>query len=484
IFQADVTADQLAAFNAATPYRVAYKHAHSQQNPEKDWGRFTLDTVRFAFYVINEQLADKFNDGTSKSQFKPDNTIVIASSVSNGGAAAIAAAEQDGEGLIDGVAVGEPVLELAPNPKLSVARGATVITGGARPLYDYFTLANLYQPCASLSARAANAYGLAAVKPVVAFATARCTGLKAKGLLTKATLTEQADEALDILLTAGWQPESIPIIPTHYTLAVPAVTVSYANAYGRFGVADAICGLSFAQTDATGKPVAVTPSALATVFATGNGVPPMTLAGGNVNIVNNLSPGGAVNDPLSISPSTGQQDYDLDAAVCLRNLWTGSDANAQRVQKGVGETLRSANLHGKPAIIVAGRADTLVPVNFNERPYFGENKLAEGSSSKLTYIEVTNAQHFDAFIDNAALPGYDSSLVPLHYYFLQALDRMYANLTSGAALPPSQVVRTTPRGGTPGAAPLITTANLPSISNTPAAADQISFTNNTVVIPD
>lgn len=61
---------------------------------------------------------------------------------------------------------------------------------------------------------------------------------------------------------------------------------------------------------------------------------------------------------------------------------------------------------------------------------------------------------------------------------------MWANLTQGGPLPPSQVVRTTPRGGTPGAAPAITTANLPTISNTPAAADQITFSGNTVTIPD
>ncbi len=41
---------------------------------------------------------------------------------------------------------------------------------------------------------------------------------------------------------------------------------------------------------------------------------------------------------------------------------------------------------------------------------------------------------------------------------------MWNHLRNGAALPPSQVVRTTPRGGTPGAAPPITTANLPPIS--------------------
>ncbi len=36
------TAAERAAFNAATPNRFAFKHAHSQQNPEKDWGKWTL----------------------------------------------------------------------------------------------------------------------------------------------------------------------------------------------------------------------------------------------------------------------------------------------------------------------------------------------------------------------------------------------------------------------------------------------------------
>ena len=51
-------------------------------------------------------------------------------------------------------------------------------------------------------------------------------------------------------------------------------------------------------------------------------------------------------------------------------------------------------------------------------------------------------------------------------------------------LPPSQVVWTTPRGGTPGAAPAITTANVPPISNAPAAADTITYSGGTVTIPD
>jgi len=41
-FNAGLSPSELAAFNAATPNRFAFKHAHSGQNPEKDWGKTTL----------------------------------------------------------------------------------------------------------------------------------------------------------------------------------------------------------------------------------------------------------------------------------------------------------------------------------------------------------------------------------------------------------------------------------------------------------
>jgi 3HB-oligomer hydrolase (3HBOH) len=61
---------------------------------------------------------------------------------------------------------------------------------------------------------------------------------------------------------------------------------------------------------------------------------------------------------------------------------------------------------------------------------------------------------------------------------------IYNNLKNGTPLPPSQLVRTVPRGGTPGAAPPITAANVPPISASPAATDLITFSNNTVTIPN
>ena len=74
--------------------------------------------------------------------------------------------------------------------------------------------------------------------------------------------------------------------------------------------------------------------------------------------------------------------------------------------------------------------------------------------------------------------------VPLHYYFIQGMDRMWAHLTQNTPLPPSQVVRATPRGGNAGSAPPITKANLPPIGAAPAAGDLITFSGTTVMIPD
>jgi hydroxybutyrate-dimer hydrolase len=151
------------------------------------------------------------------------------------------------------------------------------------------------------------------------------------------------------------------------------------------------------------------------------------------------------------------------------------------VKTGVAETYRTANLHGKPAIVVHGRNDGLIPVNFSSRPYVLRNSQVEGTASQLRYVEVTNAQHFDSFL---AFAGYDTRYIPLHLYYVRAMDAMWAHLKTGAALPQSQVVRTTPRGGAPGAAPAITAGNMPAIAATAAAGDRITIDANTLRVPD
>ena len=497
IFSANVSATDLSAFNTATPNRVAYKHAHSQQNPEKDWGANTLDAVRLAFYVLNERhgTASTISPGRKIRTITPTNTLVIASSVSNGGGAALAAAEQDSEGLIDGVAVSEPNAQPASTAGLTIQQGGTTVATIGKPLIDYFTYANLYQPCAVVSTQAGES--LAATFWPAAYAAsarARCAALAARGLLTGTTLAAQADEALAKLNAYGWHGGTNFYQQSHFRLATNAIVVTYVNTYGRFSVLDNVCGYSMANTDATGLVTAQLATSQAGLFASGNGVPPTT----GVNIVYNPSVGGARLDFLATSPTSSTADFALDGALCMRSLVTGRDeatgaaltgtlkAQSDRVIAGIAEVQLSGQLRGKPTIIVAGRNDTLVPVNHAARAYYGRTQLAAAASdaAKVRYIEVTNAQHFDSFIGLGAITNYDNRTVPLHPYLTHALNAMWAHLTRGTALPPSQVVRTTPRGGTAGAAPAITAANVPAPSTAPAGADQISVTGGVLRVPD
>lgn len=478
-FRAPLDDAERAAFAAARPGRFAFKHAHSRQNPERDWGRHTLQAIEFAFWVLNERHGQDIGHGLVLRRIHPLNTMVIASSISNGGGAAIAAAELDRLGLIDGLAVSEPAVEL-PRVDLTIRRGQDELLVNGRTLFDFVTHAQLYQPCAALAASVSEAPGLAFVAPAIA--ASRCASLKDKGLLNGDTPAAQAADALDRLRRYGWEPESDILHASMAAFEVsPAVAVTFGNAHARASVTDGLCGYGFAATDAAGALSLLDPALLASMAATGNGVPPSV----GVQLINERDAGGPIRDLLSRSPSTGRFDGNLDGALCLRGLLTGSDAAAQALQAGLDEVRRHGDLRGKPAIIVHGRDDALLPVSQTSRPYVALNRDVEGSRTKLRYIEVTHAQHFDGFIGlPQVLPGYDTRYVPLHVYLNRALDLMAAHLRERRPLPPSQVVRTVARGGTPGAAPALTEANLPPIARQPSDADRITVEPKVITVPD
>lgn len=480
--RAALSAADLAAFNAASPNRFAFKHAHSQQNPERDWGRSTLQAVEFAFWVLNERYSARTGFGATVRQIRPQNTLVIASSVSNGGGAALAAAEADNTGLIDGVVVTEPQVVLPAKLSVKVQRGNTPQPVIGRSLLDYTSFANLYGACAGLSPQLAGTPFQSSYAAFFGFfATGRCAALKAQGLLAGADTASQADEALAKLRAYGWEPESAVQVATFAAFEVPnAVAVTFANALARASVKDRLCGFSFGATAPAGAPVLPLPlDTLGTLAALGNGVPPAN----GVQLVNDLAAGGPTRDLFSVTGTSFNMN--LPGALCLRDLLTGNSPAAVALQTGQNEVRRNGNLRGKPALVIHGRDDGLLPVNHTSRPYTALNKQVEGAASRLSYIEVTNAQHFDGFIGlPAVLPGFDSRYVPLHAYLFRGLDAMWAHLTAGTALPPSQVVRTTPRGGMPGAAPAITLAHLPAIAAAPAAADAIRYEAGTLHVPD
>ncbi|MCA3189780.1 D-(-)-3-hydroxybutyrate oligomer hydrolase [Cupriavidus sp.] len=478
-FAAQPGAMSLADFNTAFPHRLAFKHAHSKQNPEADWGKNTLQAIQFAMFAINDRFGAVASNGARQATFTKSNVLVIASAISNGGGAAIAAAEQDEDGLIDGVAVGEPNVEMPPAPVITVRRGGTQVAASGKSLYDYTTTANLFQLCASQGTALVNA-PFAALPGQTGLN--RCTSLGDKGKVTGATASDQAVSALNALHAAGWETESDELHASLSFLEVASsISVTYANAYSRASVTDRLCNYSFAPFVANTSitPVAIPAAALAGMFSTGNGIPPTS----PVTIMNDANPTGAgpVRDYASASPSTNRTDANLDGALCLRALL---DNRNTALTTGIAQTYRNGNLRGKPAMIVHGRSDGLLPVNHTSRPYLGLNKSVEGSASKLSYIEVTNGQHFDGFIDSVA--GYGARFIPMHVYVNRALDAVYANLKSGTALPPSQVVRTTPRAGglTDIVAPQILPSNVPPIAATPAAGDKISVSGTTVDVPN
>ncbi|WP_341580916.1 3-hydroxybutyrate oligomer hydrolase family protein [Marinobacter metalliresistant] len=488
-FRADLTDAERAAFESSWPDRFAWKHAHSKANPEADWGRHVLQSIEFGFYVLNEKFGRELGNGEILRTIKPKNTLVIASSVSNGGGASIRAAEQDKNGLIDGIAVSEPNVNPAVDRSFTIRQGeGPVITEHSRSLLDYTTALAVYQGCANQAPAIRDTAPLnAAFNPPV-IGENICNSLANKGLVTGATLDDRATDALRILNEGfGVQPEQNLLAPVHFGLAVAqSISLTYANAYGRAGVEDRVCDLSLAATDSAWAVTQLAPAAEAALFATSNGIPPSA----GVNIVYDSAEGQPTNLAASASPSSSQPDYGLDALLCLRSLAQGSDAVtgaaltgpqaelASVIAEGIAEVRATGDLQGKPAVFVTGRADAILPINHTSRPYFGLNQRVEGSKGNLRYYEILNAHHLDVL---NGFPGVADRYVPLHHYYFQALDLVWANLTEKQPLPPSQVVRTVPRGAitTP-----LAEVNLPAINPAPDQGDRIVFADNQLRIPE
>jgi len=454
-FTAELDDEDRQAFLRDAPHRLAFKHAHSRQNPDAGWGRDVLRSIEFALHHLGEG-----------EPLSPDETLVIVAGNSNGGGAALYAGEADEHGLIDGIVAAQPQVQLVPDDRVSVTRGGRTLEGTDRPLLDYFTHALIYQPCAAL------ALPDAPWADRVTFAEGGCESLIEADLVQAETPEDAADASLAALRDYGWEPESDILHPSHYVIAPTATAVKYASAQGRFGVEDRICGYSVASVDEDGHPRPVPEEELAVLFANAPGGPPT----GSIDIVNDLDPERPTRDFVSRSPSTGRQDFNLDGARCLRDLIVGNSDEARRVQEGIAELSGDANLRGIPTLVIHGRADARVPVGFTSRPYLGLNSLND-AQSHLRYFELTNVEHF-----GAGLPGYAEHFVPIEPYHIDALELMHAHLTDGQDLPPSQVVRAAvgAEGEGRGGSGMI----LPEIAAQPDQADLILVEAGDVTIPD
>ncbi|HEY0506406.1 MAG TPA: 3-hydroxybutyrate oligomer hydrolase family protein, partial [Lysobacter sp.] len=355
-------------------------------------GRHVKQAAQFALHVLGEAYPQR--------RFDFANTRVIAVGISNGGGAVLRAAELDGDWL-DAVVAGEP----------------NVFVEGARPLYDYTTEAALLMPCALLHLKDLPQPPLAA--QVAPLWTQRCAALKAAGAIEGSDTAAQARSAYDTLKANGWTDAALRAgaLSVGFDLW-RSVAVAYASAYGRYRFGELPCGNRYAALNADGSPRDATAAERAAWWSDASGIPP----GAGVGIIEH--------NPTS--PLTTLQ--------CLRTLWTGDDANAQRVRQGVAETRAGLPREGLPVVVIHGSDDGLIPPVFSSAPYVAR---AKATGRDVRYWQVRNAQHFDAFL---ALPDYGARYLPLLPYVYAALDRVDAHLDGAAALPGDAVIATTPRG--------------------------------------
>lgn len=379
---------------------VAFKHAHSGDNPEADWGRHVRQAAEFALSALTRAYPQA-------GPFTFADTRVIAVGISNGGGAVLRAAELDGEpGWLDAVVAAEP--------------NVYVPGQGGRTLYDYTTEAALLMPCALLHLPAESLPQPPLRAQAAPLWTARCAALKSAGLIEGGDAQAQAKSAYERLRANGWTDQAL----TAGALSVGfdlwrAVAVTYASAYSRAGVGAHPCGFSFSAQNADFSTRATTDAERALWFADASGIPP----GAGVGIVDSrLAP----------------PDFTLPGLQRLRGLLDGEKGGALR--QGVALTQAALPRPGLPVVVVHGLDDGLVPPAFSSAPYVA---AAQAAGREVGYWQVKHAQHFDGFL---ALPAYGARYVPLLPYVYAALDQVSAQLDGKGKLPVDALIEAKPRG--------------------------------------
>jgi len=150
------------------------------------------------------------------------------------------------------------------------------------------------------------------------------------------------------------------------------------------------------------------------------------------------------------------------------------------VRRGQQQVVMSGRLGNRPVIVVHGRADSLIPVNHASRAYYALNQRDRGGRDELRYYELEHGHHFDGYL---GLPAMAAGYVPMQAWLCRALDALNERLRHGRALPPSQVLRSRPRGGAGGVVPPLTEAHLGALRADPGD-DRIRCDGGVLTIPD
>ncbi len=512
--EADFSVDDVDLNTFSHAYPVAFKHAHSQKNPEKNWGYFTLASIRYAFYVIN--LEENFGKKIGRLVFqaiRPESTIVISTSWSNGGKAVLLSGEDDREDLIDGLVAVEPNVGLDEH-HFSIQQGdhrwGPESVGWS--LYDFHAYQNVYQTCANLAPSNAAAYvanfnQLGAVAPTYSeyysIAQNRCERLYGLGLLTGKYTTEDdatrhaelGTEAQEKLNTfAGLLEEQNLFQPVLPTLS-EEVVATYANSYGQFNVEDQLFGISFAQVEGV-KMLDRFPAPFSERDINVNMIGENLLGGISkmMKLINNNAEGGPQENYYSKNIGEEVKDGNLTAALQFYKMSLPGRAEWERaghrlikaekfafnrIQSGIKQTALTGKLHGKPIILMQGRSDEVVHINHASRAYYARYMQQGGDDAEMAFLEIKNGHHLEMY--NGLLPAYGENSSYLHPYFNDAVGMMLDHLRNGTKLPGDQVVRAQKKGPSD-----IRADMFPEIQMVPDDADAIIWNRkkNTLMIPD
>ena len=467
---------ELAAFAAREPHTVLFKHAQSGANPEADWGAYLLQAIKVAFELMNAEYG-----GRLAAPLSPDNTLVLAAGVSNGGAAVLRALERDRAGWIAGALAVEPNAVVAGRTAgLAIEHGGRRLADAGIALFDYTSLHYLYQPCALLAETEPTAPFYAATLAARPRLERWCRRLQELGLLAQGPSATAAAAAREQLLAAGMLPEALRL--GHFNVAAnlwPALAVAYGWAYSRRPPWRPYAGVSFAASDPAGRPRAQSEEEAAALWADATGIVPtgaIALMAHDAEGQRRRANEGSVELALAYAP-----DRLLAQASGVPAGLPSDRAEMQAaIRAGQQQTVMTARLGNRPVIIVHGRADSLIPVNHSSRAYYAVNQRDRGGRDELRYYELEHGQHFDSFL---ALPEFAAAYVPMQAWMRRGLDRLYARLRQGRALPPSQVIRSRPRGAGEREPPPVEESNLGVLRAEPGE-DAIRFADGVLTVPD
>ncbi len=423
--------------NSPSNLHVVQKHAYSQANPEQYWGDFVLDAAVYGLSLLQQE------HGLNRAQTK-----VIAASISNGGGAVLRATEIDAEGLIDAVVAGEPQVNLRHQYDLLKAGKQKSIS--TKPLLELAMHLSLFEPCAALHDSLNDSpfkMNTVLLQPAM---QARCQALQEQQLLAGDKTTEQSQNALALITGIHITNEALQLAQLN-TLANlwGSINHTYSNSYLRKSAADNLCQSAMSAFSSNGQPRTLSAKEVSGMFALSSGIAPsngIELAYTNAE--------NTVQSRMPAAPGFG-----FESQLCFYQLLNSPALNA-----AFAKIESQPEKNTVPTLILHGQADGTVAINHASRAYYHKNQSSEAANAQLRYYELEHVQHFDAFL---AYPGFNQQFVPMHPYFEQALDLIYAHLFAEQSLPPSQLIKTKPRGLLKGQVPALSATHIPAIQNSP-----------------